>query len=45
MYQEAVIVNLLETILFHQEVCQSLGDTIYDLVDYCYRKLTEQIRM
>jgi hypothetical protein len=38
-------VNLLETVLFHQDVCQSLGDSLYDLIDYCYRKLTEQLRI
>jgi len=45
LYHEATLVNLLETVLFHQDVCQSLGDSLYDLIDYCYRKLTEQLRI
>lgn len=44
MYHEATLVNLLETVLYHAEICQALGDTIFDLIDYCYRKMTQQIR-
>lgn len=40
LYHEAIVVNLLETLLFHQEACQSAGDAIVDLIDFCYRKLT-----
>lgn len=39
------MVNLLETTLFHLEVCQALEDTVFDLVDYIQRKMTDQIRM
>ncbi len=45
MYHEATLVNLLETVLFHPDVCKSLGDSVVDLVDYIYRKMTDQIRM
>ncbi len=44
LYHEAVLVNLIETVLYHQDVCLSLEDNINDLVDFCHRKLTDQIR-
>ena len=44
MYHEATLVNLLETVLFHPDICQALGDTIFDLIDYIYRKMTFQFR-
>nr|KAF6476974.1 zinc finger MYND-type containing 10 [Rousettus aegyptiacus] len=40
LHHEASIVNLLETVFFHKEVCESAEDTVLDLVDYCHRKLT-----
>ncbi|XP_064451689.1 zinc finger MYND domain-containing protein 10 isoform X2 [Mirounga angustirostris] len=40
VHHEASIVNLLETVFFHKEVCESAEDTVLDLVDYCHRKLT-----
>nr|KAF6336030.1 zinc finger MYND-type containing 10 [Pipistrellus kuhlii] len=40
LHHEASIINLLETVFFHKEVCESAKDTIMDLVDYCHRKLT-----
>ncbi|XP_075405106.1 zinc finger MYND domain-containing protein 10 isoform X1 [Tenrec ecaudatus] len=40
VHHEASITNLLETVFFHKEVCESAEDTILDLVDYCHRKLT-----
>lgn len=40
VHHEASIINLLETVFFHKEVCESAEDTILDLVDYCHRKLT-----
>uniref|UniRef100_A0A8C4WUJ4 Zinc finger MYND domain-containing protein 10 n=1 Tax=Gopherus evgoodei TaxID=1825980 RepID=A0A8C4WUJ4_9SAUR len=40
LYHEASIVNLLETVFFHKEICESAEDTILDLIDYSYRKLT-----
>ncbi|XP_055269871.1 zinc finger MYND domain-containing protein 10 isoform X1 [Moschus berezovskii] len=40
LHHEASIINLLETVFFHKEVCESAEDTILDLVDYCHRKLT-----
>ncbi|XP_029946975.1 zinc finger MYND domain-containing protein 10 [Salarias fasciatus] len=40
IYHEATIINLLETIMFHQDSCEAAGDSVLDLVDYCHRKLT-----
>ncbi|XP_053148816.1 zinc finger MYND domain-containing protein 10 isoform X2 [Hemicordylus capensis] len=37
---EASIINLLETVFFHKEICESAEDTILDLIDYTHRKLT-----
>ncbi|NXY50915.1 ZMY10 protein, partial [Ceuthmochares aereus] len=37
---EASIINLLETVFFYKEVCESAEDSILDLIDYCHRKLT-----
>uniref|UniRef100_A0A8I6A1M9 Zinc finger MYND domain-containing protein 10 n=1 Tax=Rattus norvegicus TaxID=10116 RepID=A0A8I6A1M9_RAT len=39
VHHEASIINLLETVFFHKEVCESADDTVLDLVDYCHRKL------
>ncbi|XP_036390260.1 zinc finger MYND domain-containing protein 10 [Megalops cyprinoides] len=40
IHHEATIINLLETVMFHQDSCESAEDSILDLVDYCHRKLT-----
>ncbi|XP_069849579.1 zinc finger MYND domain-containing protein 10 [Dipodomys merriami] len=40
IHHEASIINLLETVFFYKEVCESAEDTVLDLVDYCHRKLT-----
>ncbi|PVD24217.1 hypothetical protein C0Q70_14687 [Pomacea canaliculata] len=39
LYHEATLVNLLETIMYHRDSCETAEDFINDLVDYCYRKL------
>lgn len=39
VHHEASIINLLETVFFHKEVCESADDMVLDLVDYCHRKL------
>ncbi|CAF3421211.1 unnamed protein product [Rotaria sp. Silwood1] len=44
LYHEACIVNLLETLMYHEDVCTSFDDQILDLIDYSYRLLTEIIR-
>ncbi|XP_077307639.1 zinc finger MYND domain-containing protein 10 [Lithobates pipiens] len=40
IHHEATIINLLETISYHKEVCESAEDLALDLIDYCHRKLT-----
>ncbi|XP_020854950.1 zinc finger MYND domain-containing protein 10 isoform X1 [Phascolarctos cinereus] len=40
VHHEASIINLLETVFFHKEICDSAEDSILDLIDYCHRKLT-----
>lgn len=40
LYNEAVIVNLLETICYNCDVVESIGELCVDLVDYCYRTLS-----
>ncbi|XP_004615274.1 zinc finger MYND domain-containing protein 10 [Sorex araneus] len=40
VHHEASIINLLETVFFHKEVCESAEDSVLDLLDYCHRKLT-----
>ncbi|NXJ84421.1 ZMY10 protein, partial [Trogon melanurus] len=37
--REASIINLLETVFFHKETCESAECSILDLIDYCHRKL------
>ena len=39
LYQEGVLCNLLETLLYHKQGCEAAGDLILELVDYCHRKL------
>lgn len=43
LYHEATVANLLETTLFYREVCEASEDSVLDLVDYCYRKLTQLV--
>uniref|UniRef100_A0A8D2P6U9 Zinc finger MYND domain-containing protein 10 n=1 Tax=Zosterops lateralis melanops TaxID=1220523 RepID=A0A8D2P6U9_ZOSLA len=40
LHHEASIINLLETVFFFKEICESAEDSILDLIDYCHRKLT-----
>eukprot|EP00472_Partenskyella_glossopodia_P006242 CAMPEP_0197521582 /NCGR_PEP_ID=MMETSP1318-20131121/6847_1 /TAXON_ID=552666 /ORGANISM="Partenskyella glossopodia, Strain RCC365" /LENGTH=587 /DNA_ID=CAMNT_0043073635 /DNA_START=67 /DNA_END=1830 /DNA_ORIENTATION=+ len=39
LYHEATICNLLEVLLFHSNACESGGDAMCELAEYCYRKL------
>lgn len=41
LFHEATLVNLLETTMFFKETCESAENCIPDLLDYCYRKLTQ----
>jgi len=40
LYHEAVIINLLETAMYHSDACEAADDAITDLIDYLHRKLT-----
>ncbi|XP_041047801.1 zinc finger MYND domain-containing protein 10 isoform X1 [Carcharodon carcharias] len=40
IHHEATIINLLETIFYHKDVCDSADEAVLDLADYCHRKLT-----
>lgn len=44
MYHEAPIATLLETVMFHSDTTESADDFILDLLDYCYRKVTDTIK-
>jgi hypothetical protein len=39
LYHEATLINLLECVMFHRTSVEAAGDSIIDLIDYCYRKL------
>lgn len=39
LFHESLICNLLECISFHTTTIVTLDDSIYELIDYCYRKL------
>ncbi|XP_054833034.1 zinc finger MYND domain-containing protein 10 isoform X2 [Eublepharis macularius] len=40
LHHEASIINFLETMFFHKEICESAEDIVLDLIDYSHRKLT-----
>lgn len=40
MYHEATIANLFEVLTYYDTACQSLGDNVLDLLDWCVRKTT-----
>jgi zinc finger MYND domain-containing protein 10 len=40
LYHEATVVNLFEILLYHKHVCESCGEKMIELADYCARKLT-----
>jgi len=39
LYHEAACINLIETILYHPNAAETLGDASLDLIDYCFRSL------
>ncbi|CAI2737838.1 unnamed protein product [Dicrocoelium dendriticum] len=43
LYHELTLANLLETITFHADATETLGDSAVDLVDWCYRSLCHLI--
>lgn len=45
LYHEAVVISLLETLLYHENGCQALGDFSIDLVDYCAQAIVQLISL
>lgn len=43
VFNEAVLANLMEVILFHRTAIEGLGNYLVDLMEYCYGKLSELI--
>ena len=43
LYHEATVANLLETVLYYRESCEAAEESVLDMVDYCYRKLTQLV--
>lgn len=41
LYHEATVCNLLEVLLYHSACCEGADDALVELVDFCYRKLTQ----
>ncbi|KAL7751407.1 Zinc finger MYND domain-containing protein 10 [Sorochytrium milnesiophthora] len=39
LFHEAVLVNLLEIMMYNKELAKSCGETLLDLTDYCSRKI------
>lgn len=39
LYQELIVANVLETVTFHADAMETLGDAAVDLADWCYRSL------
>lgn len=35
LYHEATVIAFLETVLYHENGCEALGDSSIDLIDYC----------
>jgi zinc finger MYND domain-containing protein 10 len=42
-YHELTVVSLLETVLFHENSCESLGEAVIDLIDYSVHGATQLI--
>lgn len=40
LFNEANLINILETSMFHEAASESLGDAAVDLADYAVRQLT-----
>ncbi|CAH8669292.1 unnamed protein product [Heterobilharzia americana] len=39
IYHELVVANLLETVTYHSDAVETFGESVTDLVDWCYRSL------
>eukprot|EP00055_Hartaetosiga_balthica_P014926 m.85094 g.85094 ORF g.85094 m.85094 type:complete len:452 (-) comp8728_c2_seq1:232-1587(-) len=38
-FHEATVANLLESIMFFQEVCEAASENVLDIIDYCHRSI------
>lgn len=43
LYHELTAISLLETVLYHENSCEALGDAVIDLIDYCVHGATQLI--
>lgn len=39
LYHECVLINLFEVFLYHEHVCEALGESLIEVIDYCMRKI------
>jgi hypothetical protein len=39
LYHECVLLNLFEVFLYHEHVCEALGESLIEIIDYCMRKI------
>ena len=45
VYHEAVICNMLEVMLFHYTAVKESNEYLIEIIDYCYHKIANQIRI
>ena len=43
IYHEAVVINLLEVMMYHSSTSETIGDLLIDLIEYAYRKIIKLI--
>lgn len=43
LYHELIVISLLENVLYHESSCESLGELVIDLIDYCVNAVTQLI--
>lgn len=42
-YHELIAISLLEAVLYHENSCESLGELVIDLIDFCVNSVTQLI--
>jgi predicted Zn-ribbon and HTH transcriptional regulator len=45
LYNEAIVINILENFFYHLTACQAAGDYLVDIVEYCYMKLIRLVNL
>ncbi|KAF8778184.1 Zinc finger MYND domain-containing protein 10 [Argiope bruennichi] len=45
LYHEVALETFLEAVLFHEDAMEAAGDSLIDLVDYCYRNIIQFTRI